>query len=135
MKFLILTLMLCAASLTAAAAGIDGKWISEMQVGDADGKTYSHTSTFVLKSEGGVLTGTVVAVSAAPWMAEATGRSVDIKDGKVEGDKFTFKVTRESKQGERTAVYEGVIEGDRLKGTTKYRGIGITQPFDAKRAE
>ena len=25
-------------SLTALAAGIDGKWISEMQVGDADGK-------------------------------------------------------------------------------------------------
>jgi len=25
-------------SLTALAAGIDGEWISEMQVGDADGK-------------------------------------------------------------------------------------------------
>jgi hypothetical protein len=133
-KFAIMTLLIGLVSMGASAAGIDGKWISEMQVGDADGKTYSHTSTFNLKSEGGALTGTIVQVSEAPWMAETTGRSFEIKDGKVDGDKFSFKVTRESKQGERTVVYEGTIEGDRLKGTTKYRGIGITQPFEAKRA-
>jgi hypothetical protein len=134
MKLAVMTLMFSAASLTAVAASMDGKWIHEMQVGDADGKTYTHTSTFTLKSEAGLVTGTVVQVSAAPWMAETTGRSFDIKDGKLDGDKFSFKVTRETKQGERTAVYEGTIEGDRLKGTIKYRGIGITQPFDAKRA-
>ena len=32
-------LILCAASLTALAASIDGTWISEKEVGDADGKT------------------------------------------------------------------------------------------------
>src|SRR5438128_8766228 len=99
------TLILCAASLTAFAAGIDGKWISVRAVGAADGKTYTHTTTITLKSEGGLLTGAVMSVSAAPWMAETTGRSVEIKDGKSDGDKFSFKVTTENKQGEKTAIY------------------------------
>ena len=121
------------ASLTAFAAAIDGTWTSEMDVGDADGKTYTHTSTFTLKSDEGRLTGAVVQVSAAPWMRELTGRSIEIRDGKIDGEKFSFKVITENKQGERTAVYEGTVDGDRLKGTIKYRGIGITRPFDAKR--
>lgn len=134
-KVAITTLLLCAASLTALAAGIDGKWISEREVGAADGKTYTHTTTLTLKSEGGSLTGTISQVSAGPWMAETTGRSFDIKDGKVEGDKFSFKVTTENKQGERTAVYEGSVAGDRLKGIIKFRGIGQTWTLDAKRAD
>jgi len=80
---------------------------------------------------GNLLTGTVVSVSAAPWMAETTGRSVEIKDGKIDGDKFSFKVTTENKQGERTAVYEGSVVDDHLKGVIKFRGIG--QTLDARR--
>jgi hypothetical protein len=135
MKNLAITmLILWAASAAVLADGIDGKWISEMQVGDADGKTYTHTSTFTLKNGGGALTGTVVQVSEAPWMKEMTGKTVEISDGKVDGDKFTFKMKLDTNQGERTAVYEGTIEGNQLKGITKYRGIGITRPFAAKRA-
>ncbi len=130
----ITALFWCVASLTAFSAGIDGKWISERQVGAADGKTYSHTSTLTLKNDGGLLTGTIVQVSAAPWMSETTGRSVEISDGKVDGGKFSFKLKMETKQGESTVIYEGTIEGDQLKGTMKFRGIGITQGFEAKRA-
>jgi hypothetical protein len=133
--FVVTVLILCAASLTALAASIDGTWISEKQVGDADGKTYAHQSILTLKNTGGVLTGTVVQTSAAPWMRELTGRSIEISDGKIDGEKFSFKLKIESKQGERTSVYEGTVEGDQLKGTVKFRGIGITQPFDAKRAK
>jgi hypothetical protein len=99
------------------------------------GKTYIHTTTLTLKSEGGSLTGTVVSVSAAPWMAETTGRSIEIKDGKIDADKFSFKVTTENKQGERTAVYEGNVVGDHLKGVIKFRGIGQSWTLDAKRAD
>ncbi len=129
------TLILCAASLTALAASIDGTWISEKQVGDADGKSYAHQSTLTLKNTGGVLTGTVVQTSAAPWMRELNDRSIEISDGKVDGEKFSFKLKIENQKGERISVYEGTVEGDRLKGTVKFRGIGITQPFDAKRAK
>jgi hypothetical protein len=133
-KFAITALLLCSASLAAVAAGIDGTWTSEMQVGDADGKTYSHVTTLTLKNDGGTLTGTMVQVSEAPWMKSMTGRSVDILDGKVDGEKYSFKVKMENKDGERTSAYEGTVEGDRLKGVIKYRGIGITRPFEAKRA-
>ena len=133
-KTLIITALICTASLPALAAGIDGKWISERQVGDADGKTYSHTTVLALKSEGGALTGTIVQTSAAPWMSESNGRSIDITDGKIDGGKFSFKLTMDSKHGQRTVNYEGTLDGDQLKGTMKFRGIGITQPFDAKRA-
>ena len=129
-----MVLMLSAVSAAAHAASIDGKWVSGIKVGDRDGGTYTHTSTFTLKSDGETLTGTVVQVSAAPWMRDTTGKTFEIKDGKIEGDKFTFKLTRETNEGDRTAVYEGKVEGDQLKGTVKYRGIGITQPFQAKRA-
>ena len=135
MKCAMMTLILCAASLTALAASIDGKWISEREVGDADGKTYKHTTTLTLKSEDGLLTGTVVSVSAAPWMAETTGRSSEIKDGRIDGDKFSFKVTTENKQGERTAVYEGSVEGDHMKGVIKFREIGQSWTLDARRAD
>jgi hypothetical protein len=39
----------------------------------------------------------------------------------------------ETDKGERTSVYEGTIEGDQLKGTLKFRGIGITEQFAATR--
>lgn len=136
--FAIMTLF-CVAALAASAADviadINGKWITERQVGDADGKSYSHTSTFTFKNVDGVLTGSVVQVSAAPWMKEMTGKTVEIQDGKVEGDKFSFKIKLETTRGDRTAIYEGTIEGDELKGTTKYRGIGITEAFHSKRAK
>jgi hypothetical protein len=133
MKMFIVTTLICVASLPALAASIEGKWISERQVGAADGKTYAHTTVFTLKNEGGALTGTVVQSSAAPWMSETNGRSVNISDGRIDGDKFSFKLTIDTKQGERSVVYEGTIEGNQLKGSMKFRGIGITQSFDAKR--
>jgi hypothetical protein len=135
MKTSTITTLICLASLPALAASIDGKWISERQVGAADGKTYAHTTVFTLKSDSNSLTGTAVQTSAAPWMSESSGRAVDISDGKIDGDKFSFKLTMDTKQGERTVVYEGTIDGDQLNGTMKFRGIGITQPFDAKRAK
>jgi hypothetical protein len=133
MKTLVMmTAILCAGSLT--AADINGKWICDKQVGDADGKTYSHQSIFTLKNDGGSLTGAVVQTSAAPWMRQMTGKSLEISDGNVDGDKFSFKVKIETDKGERTSVYEGTIDGDQLKGTLKFRGIGITEKFLARRA-
>ena len=68
-------------------------------------------------------------------MAETTGRSIEIKDGKIDGDRFSFKVTTDGKQGEKTAVYEGTVVGDHLKGVIKFRGIGMSWILDAKRAD
>ena len=126
-------LIFCSISAAVFAGSIDGKWISEMEVGDADGKTYVLTSTFLLKSDGGSVSGTVVQTSDAPWAKGINGKTFEISDGRIDGAKFSFKVTVDTKTGQRTAIYEGTIDGDELKGSIKYRGIGITRPFDAKR--
>jgi hypothetical protein len=107
-KFAVTPLILRAASLIAHAAGIDGKWISEIEAGDADGKTYTHTSTFNLKTERGSLVGMLVQVSAAPWMKQMNGRMLDISDGKLEGDSYSFKVKLETKQAKKPPTTKGL---------------------------
>ena len=125
----------CAVSMAIASSGIEGEWRSEREVGDADGKTYRHVSIINLKESRGVLTGTVVATSEAPWMRETTGKPFDIQDGKVDGNKFSFKIIQEGKNGVRTAVYEGTVSGNQMKGIVKFRGIGQTWVLDAKRVD
>ena len=135
MKILVLTTAILCAAFSLTAADINGKWICEKHVGDADGKAYPHQSFFTLKNDSGLLTGSVVQTSEAPWMKLLTGKSLEISDGKVDGEKFLFKVKIETDKGERTSVYEGIIDGDQLKGTLKFRGIGITEQFVAKRVK
>lgn len=122
-------------SMTMFASGIDGKWRSEREVGDSDGKTYSHVTILDLKSEGNSFTGTVVWTSPAPWMKELNGKSFDVIDGKVDGEKYTFKVVHEDERGSRTSIYEGKLQADQMKGVVKFRGIGQTWDFDAKRMD
>ena len=122
-KFAITTVILCGASLTAFAASIDGKWTSETKFGER-----TIQNTFNLKSDGDKLTGTM------EMSAGGQSRSTDIKDGKVDGDKFKFSVVQRGKQGERTVVYEGQVDGDELKGTMKPEGMDQGRPFTAKKA-
>ena len=123
-KFAITTVILCAAALTAFAAGIDGKWTSETKFGER-----TIQNTFNLKSDGSTLTGTIES------SAGGQSRSTDIKDGKLDGDKFKFSAVQRGKQGERTVVYEGTVEGNELKGTIKPEGMDQGRPFTAKKAE
>ena len=137
-KFLLvqmLVLMAVSSSVGLAEPGVEGKWRSDRQVGDADGKTYSHVTTLTLKETDGVLTGSVVATSDAPWMQETTGKAVEVQNGKVAGDKISFRIVQEGKMGARTALYEATVTGDQMKGVVRFRGIGQTWDFVAKRVE
>src|SRR3989449_7047219 len=111
-KVAVATLFVCFASLTAFAASIDGKWDSGVKFGER-----TIQNTFNLKSDGGTLTGTI------ETSAGGQSRSTDIKDGKLDGDKFKFSAVQRGKQGERTVVYEGTVEGNELKGTIKPEGM------------
>ena len=66
-------------------------------------------------------------------MGEMNGKPYEIKKGKVDGDKFSFKVVIENDKGERSSFYQERSRADQLKGLVKYRGVGITRPFQAKR--
>ena len=122
-KFAITTLILCAGSLSAFAASIDGKWNSEMKFGE---RTIQRT--FNLKSDGSTLMGTM------ETSAGGQSRSTDIKNGKIDGNKFSFSLVQRGKGGERTVVYEGTVEGDELKGTMKPEGQDEGRPFTAKKS-
>ncbi|MBL0157320.1 MAG: hypothetical protein IPP47_09505 [Bryobacterales bacterium] len=105
----------------AFAAGIDGKWTSERRMGENTIKI-----VFDLKADGAKLTGSMsMNRGDTPVKAEIT-------DGKIDGSKFSFKVTTEGRNGKMTSTYEGTVEGDTLKGTSAREG-GEPRPFEAKR--
>jgi hypothetical protein len=88
---------------------------------------------------------TVLLVAAGLAVAGLTGtvsmqfgqmepRTMEIQEGKIEGNKFSFKTVMETPNGTMTSVYEGTVEGDMLKGTSRREGgQGQGRPFEAKR--
>jgi hypothetical protein len=110
----------------AAAAAIDGKWVSERKM-ERDGQSFTIIQTFDLKADGNKLTGSLTMA-----FGDMEPRKMDIADGKVDGNKFSFTVTMSTPNGEFKTVYEGTVEGDMLKGTAAREG-GQGRPFEAKK--
>src|SRR5882724_2025741 len=104
---MILMGVLCAAM--AFAADVTGKWTAETQ-----GQNGPQTQTFDLKADGAKLTGTV---------AGARGGPAEITEGKVDGDKVSFKVTRTIQDRTMITIYTGTLAGDELKLSAKVEGM------------
>jgi hypothetical protein len=98
-KFLVLS---CLLAVSAFAADVTGKWTAD--VPGRQGAT--QTVTMNLKSDGAALTGT---------FQGARGGPVDISDGKVDGDKVSFTVTREFQGNSIKMLYEGTASGGEIK--------------------
>jgi hypothetical protein len=110
----------------ALAAAIDGKWVSERKM-ERDGQSITITQTFDLKADGGKVTGTLTMA-----FGDMEPRKAEIKDGKIDGNKFSFSTVMSTPNGEFKTVYEGTVEGDSLKGTAAREG-GQSRPFEAKK--
>ncbi len=116
------------ASLAAFAAGIDGKWTAEITARGAKGGADTKVvTTFDFKTNGEALTGTVSA-------AAKRTNTADIVEGKVTGNKVSFKTKQTTKKGEQIQVWEGTVEGDIFKGTRAREGAKRSTEFTAKRA-
>lgn len=98
-RFSLLFALLALASVVAFAQDIAGKWTSE-----ATGKGGPQTYTF--KVSGSTLTGTV---------SGGRGGDVEISNGKVDGDKVSFEVTREFNGNSMTTKYSGTVSGNTMK--------------------
>jgi hypothetical protein len=107
-------LMMALGTLTAhAATSITGSWTTEMKAPDGSAGIQL---TFTFKQDGTTLTGTV--------QSPQQGDPIAISDGKVDGDKISFKVVI---QGGMTIMHEGTIvaspdgnsAGDTIKMTSK----------------
>jgi opacity protein-like surface antigen len=112
-KLLFVSAILLALVVAAMAADVAGKW-TLTQPGRNGGP--DRVTTFEFKADGAKLTGTV----AMPAM----GRGGDtpatppppaqIANGKVDGDKISFDVTREFGGNSMTTKYEGVVAGAQI---------------------
>jgi hypothetical protein len=83
----------------AFGADVTGKWIGEMSGPDGNGTSI----TFNFKQDGAKLTGTAQGQQGDP---------LEIKEGKVEGDKISFTVSFEGGNGEMKITHEGTIKSD-----------------------
>jgi hypothetical protein len=115
----------------ALAGGIDGKWVSERKMQAPNGEERVIKITMNLKADGASITGNV----STPGR-DGGERTIDIKEGKLDGNKFTFATVMETPRGTIKSVYEGTLEGDTLKGAVKREGGQREMPavpFEAKR--
>jgi hypothetical protein len=118
MTRLAVLLLLAAASVWAAA--IDGTWLITRSSDKGE-----IVFELKLKAEGSQLTGT--------YGRQGGRRTLQIADGKVDGDAFSFTTVQRSKKGENKLVWSGTVSGDELKGESKRDGARRAQPFTAKR--
>lgn len=129
--FLTIAMTLCLAG-AALAADVTGKWVSERKMTPPNGgEERTITTTMDLKADGAKLTGNVTMGMGG----QQQPRTTDITDGKVDGNKVSFKVTREGKQGTMVMLYEATVDGDVMKGEAAREGSDRKQPFEAKRVK
>jgi hypothetical protein len=91
------------------AADVTGKWSGEMSGPDGGGMSI----TFTFKQDGTKLTGTADGPGGQP---------LQIKDGKVEGDKISFAISFDGGDGEMKVVHEGSVNGDEMTLNIKMDG-------------
>jgi hypothetical protein len=136
--------LLAVAAVAIAADSITGKWVYEMPAfgrggpggggpggggpgGPGGGGAPAATPRLVtmdLKADGAKLTGTVT----TPGFAFGGGdppppTTTAIANGKVDGNNFSFDVTRTTQMGETTTKYEGSVTGAEMKLKTTSPGF------------
>ena len=117
----VLTILLAPTVVAIAADNITGKWVYEMPAfgrgGGGGGQTGpARQATLDLKVDGSNLTGSLT----TPGFARGGGdppppTTSQISNGKVNGDSFTFEVTRDFGGNSMTTKYEGSVSGSEMK--------------------
>ncbi len=98
------------------AADPTGTWKWSVE---RNGQTFE--TTLKLKQEGDKLTGTI---------SGRQGNETKIEDGKVEGDKISFQVTRMFNDNKFVQKFQGTVEGDTIKGKVEFERNGETMSRD-----
>src|SRR5260370_31940464 len=100
--FVSVSLALALTALVLLAADIDGKWTAQTQ-----GKNGPETQTLTVKADGSALTGTLD--------NGGKGGPAEISDGKMDGDKVSFKIVREFGGNKIEQTFNGTLGGGELK--------------------
>ncbi|MFN8093158.1 MAG: hypothetical protein U0599_13250 [Vicinamibacteria bacterium] len=115
--------LVIAASAGVLAADVTGRWTTEF-----DSPVGVQKYTYDLKANGETLTGT----AAFERMGEKG--TVELKEGKVQGDKVTFVEMLDFQGNSIRIEYTGTIAGDEIKFSRKVGDFG-TEEFVAKRVK
>src|SRR6185436_15410546 len=107
-KLLFVVTILLVASFALMAADVSGKWTYEQP---GRGGNPGRPVTITLKQDGAKLTGSVPGMGRGGADVPAT----EITDGKVDGDKVSFTVTREFNGNKMVQKFEGTVNGDEMK--------------------
>jgi hypothetical protein len=96
------------------------KWTVER-----NGQTFDNV--LKLKQDGKKLTGTI---------NSRQGNDIDIEDGKVDGDKVSFKVTRTFGDNKIVQEYSGTIKEDKITGKVEFERNGekMSRDWEAKKS-
>ena len=129
----LITALLAAAALTAAPASaqtLTGTWELTSETGRG-----TRTQMLTLVVEGSMLTGTVTFTGGGRRGGGGGGggpQALEISDGTIDGNSFTFTVTRSFGGNSFSQVYSGTIDGDTIGGTIE-GGRGGGRPFTGTR--
>ena len=112
-KLLFVTTIQLVVAFAAFAADVSGKWTYE-QAGRNGGP--ARQTTITLKADGAKLTGSVPGMMGRGGGGGGTPPPAqEITNGKIDGDKVSFEVTRDMQGTPFTTKYEGTVSGDELK--------------------
>ena len=106
-----LVLAFTLAAAPAFAADVDGKWAGTISTPGGD-----FPVAFEFKSDGTQLTGTTMSPD---------GMSLNIKDGKIDGDKITFGVSLDFGGMALDIAYSGVVTPTEMKMTADVAGMAL----------
>ena len=110
----ITTALVLAFTLVAApafAADVDGKWAGTISTPGGD-----FPVAFEFKADGAMLTGTT---------QSPDGMAINIKDGKIDGDKVTFGVTLDFGGMALDIAYSGVVTPSEMKMKADVAGMAL----------
>ncbi len=114
-------ILLSVALAVMAADAITGKWVLTQ---DFQGNSF--TTTFDLKADGAKLTGSATMPGFGP---DAQPSTVQIANGKVDGNNISFEITREMMGNSFTTKYEGAVSGSEMKMKITFPGFGGGEPM------
>jgi hypothetical protein len=122
-KLLVTVFALVLSAATALAADVTGKWSGEMKTPDGNAFPISYS----LKQDGMKVTGTT----------EGPGGTIEIQDGKVDGEKVTFSINFEGGNGPMKITFTGTLTGEELTMSMGMEGgpAGGFPPFKLTRGK
>ncbi len=99
-------------AVPALAADVTGKWTAEF-----DSRIGKQKYTFDLKVDGETVTG------KAHFERAGQAGDVDLRDGKLVGDRISFVEVETFQGNERRIQYTGKVKGDRITFTREVGGL------------